>query len=251
MKSTPERPFVLRLLASVLGLVFVGATVPGVAMVRQQSFGEIVRAADLVFSGVVVEQRCRYGAGEQMIFTDVTFSVEEVYLHRAGSRPLDQPTLVLSFAGGTIGEQHIRVSDVPSFDTGERYLVCTKWDNIQHASPVIGFFQGRFVVITDEATGARYPLTADRRPIVGLRSGQLAYGPRATSINDGKVRRAGEIVPDRRFEVPPRPAGESAERGAWATPGLDHTVDASQPFTLSELAAEIHRLAAVAATEGR
>jgi len=246
MKSNSTRPSETVIMVVSLVLCATLASTSGVAMVREMSFEEVVRDADLVFSGIVLHQTCRFGAGERMIFTDVTFAVEQVIIHRQDSQTIDQGTVVLSFAGGTIGEQWALVTDVPRFVDGERYLVFTKLDGVQYASPVIGSFQGQFHIAADEKTGVLYPLAAGRRTITGVSEGRLAFGMPTESIYDGKVLPAANVVPDRHFAVAPRAAGEFAGSGAYATVAIDPAPTAHEPVTLAELSREIRRIAAAA-----
>jgi hypothetical protein len=218
------------------------------AMVRRLTFREVVAGADLVFFGQVVGQECRFGPGQKMIFTDVTFAVHEVVVHREGSEP-PAPTLVLSFAGGSLEGQGFSVSDVPSFVTGEDYVVFTRWSGKQYASPVVGSTQGLFPVMEDDRTGERYPVGPGRHMITGINGGELDFGMRVRGISNGRALAAANTVPDRIHTVAPEPSGKSKNGRARARISPRPDREASSPFTLSQFLDTVRETHAVLTEE--
>lgn len=249
MKSL--RPVLLnKLVVATAGIVFLTVTASAVhAMVKHVSFDDLVNRADLVFHGRVVDQSCRFGPGERAIFTDVTFEVDEVVLHRSSALPLAGNQIVLSYAGGTIDGQGFMVTGNPTFETGQRFLVFTLYDGVQYSSPLIGGPQGKFPIATDGATGIAYPLSSGRRFITGIGERGMTFGDRVASIEHGKVYRATEIVPDRRYAVPPRPANPSKMRSAYAEVARFGEPPSTEPMTLDQLVDKIRRLAGGAVAE--
>ncbi len=71
--------------------------------------------------------------------TFVTFAVEKVHKGQADS------VVVLQFLGGTVGAVTMEVAEMPAFKTGERAVLFIE-NNGHSASPVIGFFHGRFPI---------------------------------------------------------------------------------------------------------
>ena len=150
-----------------LGLLIL-TTTPCQAMVLHLSFDKIAEQADVIFVGTVVDQQCRFGPNGRMIFTDVSFSVERLVYAKLDSQAKVNGVVTLAFAGGAMGGQAVRVPDVPTFKTGTRYLIFTRMDEKPYASPVVGFYQGVFPIMTDEVSGTSHPLTYRKRPIVEI-----------------------------------------------------------------------------------
>ena len=217
---------------------------PTSSMVRHLTFDEIVATAELIFHGQVIRQECRFGPDEKMIFTDVTFSVHEVISHHRDSRPLTANTVVLSLAGGRIGEQRVSVSDVPSFVTGEDYVIFTQWDGVQYASPVIGSTQGVFSITKDEQTGKSYPLGPGRRVVTKVDGKHISYGPRVQGIRSGKAAPVDDEFSDIFYAVAPEPAGKSKGGMSRATVAERPVPKEVPPLTLEAFLTEVRNTAA-------
>jgi hypothetical protein len=111
----------------------------GATSVRAPDFDTLVDRADLIFTGRVVSQRSEWSSlgGQRSIVTFVSFAVEKVLKGKADS------VMALQFLGGTVGDVTMDVAEMPSFKTGERAVLFIE-NNGLAASPVIGFFHGRF-----------------------------------------------------------------------------------------------------------
>jgi hypothetical protein len=200
----------------IFAALFFIANRPSQAMVMHMSFDEIVQQADVIFFGKAVAQKSRYGPRKKMIFTDVTFKVQKL-IHSNTSEILGDE-IVLSFAGGKL-DKIIRVSDVPSFKTGRRYIIFTRMDGKQYASPIIGSMQGLFRVIRDEASGVSYPLTNGKRPISGIKNKNLIVGAPVSKINNGKAERLSATdESDYYYDVAPEPVGDHGNARAYVSP---------------------------------
>jgi hypothetical protein len=108
------------------------------------TFDELVSRADLIFTGQVISQHSewRNTDGQKSIVTIVKFGVEDVQKGRAGI------TVKLQFLGGAIGAVTLDVSDMPKFTQGERVVLFVEKDSI-NASPLIGFYHGKFSLRRD------------------------------------------------------------------------------------------------------
>jgi hypothetical protein len=169
------------------------------------SFDQIVQRADLIFLGKVLSQQSRYGTQGGMILTDVYFSVEEIIYQRETSYRFAGNRITLTFAGGRMKEETIYVSDVPSLQTGGRYLLFTKMDGKSYASPIIGAYQGLFRIIQDETTTTSYPLAKGGRCIVKVIGEELVLGPSVVRVQGGIIEKRTPAIHIRFHDEPPRP----------------------------------------------
>jgi hypothetical protein len=176
-------------------------------MQRQLTFDEIIKLSDVIFIGQVTDQQCRYGPNQKMIFTDVCFEVQDVISLSQNAELPSLNEITLTFAGGIIGEQRVIVSDVPSFETGKVYLICTKMDGETYASPIIGSNQGLFHVVKDEISGITYPLVYGNRPISKIINNELVVGPAISRIYGGAMQpaAAGKSVTANFLNEAPKP----------------------------------------------
>lgn len=196
----------LSFFAFLLGFL-VMAALPCDAIHLYLKFDETIQKADVIFWGKVSDQVSRYGVNGKMIFTDVYFDVLELIYKSEKSDPIPGSSIVLTFAGGTIGETTVRVSDVPTFETGSSYLVFTRMDGRPYASPIIGGFQGLFKIITDEEHGRHYPLAHGRRGISEIRDGHIITSPPVSNVKAGVIEKLPEKEPGAKFhDVAPKPA---------------------------------------------
>ena len=107
--------------------------------VRAPAFEVLVDRAELIFTGRAVAQRSEWSnlQGQKSIVTFVSFAVEKVHKGKADA------VITLQFLGGTVGDVTMDVADMPRFRKGERAVLFIE-NNGLAASPVIGFFHGRF-----------------------------------------------------------------------------------------------------------
>jgi hypothetical protein len=210
------------------------------AMEPHFSFDDIVQRADAVFLGKVVNMECRNGPNGKMIFTDVSFEVEELIYSRDEFLSKMVPVMVLSFAGGELDGKAVSVSDVPSFALDAHYILFTLMDGESYASPLVGSYQGLFDVIVDEITGAFYPLAPGRRPILQVRNGRVIGGPPVARIRSGIPEKANEQA----FAVrvnPTLPTSVTGGGTAELAIPVQVAAEAGQAMDLDAFIAEIHR----------
>jgi hypothetical protein len=125
-------------------------------------FEALVDRADLIFAGRVTSQHSEWRSlnGQKAIVTLVSFSVERTHKGRADS------AVTLQFLGGRVGQVTMDVAEMPQFKTGERVVLFVE-DNGNAASPVIGFFYGRFSLRKD-GNGRDTVLQHDGAPLVDV-----------------------------------------------------------------------------------
>ena len=107
------------------------------------SFDALVSGANTVFVGEVMNVRARWQTTRQgrVIFTDVTFRVEDVWKGAAGV------VTELEFLGGTIDGRTMEVMGMPTFTVGQRAVLFVSGERA--ISPLVGFWHGRMRVERD------------------------------------------------------------------------------------------------------
>jgi hypothetical protein len=113
------------------------------------SFQDLVRTADTIFVGEVVEQHAEWENSRdgRSIITVVTFNVARVLKGRAGL------ATQLTFLGGTIDDATLQVGGMPQFHVGDRDMIFTGPASERLISPLVGFAQGRIRIDRDARTG--------------------------------------------------------------------------------------------------
>ena len=151
------RPLLLLLLAAV-PLAHATTVVP-------PSFPELVAKADAIYRGRVtsVEARRvdRADGGGQVIKTFVTFTVERVL--KGGERA----EVVLEFLGGTVGDETLSVSGMPTFAVGQREIVFVRRNGVQFC-PLVAMMHGRYHVKHDNAAGRDFVARDDGAPLTDV-----------------------------------------------------------------------------------
>ena len=147
-----------RLGACALLLVTVAGRPAAATVITAMDFDAQCTAAERVFVGTVrtaVSQRV--AAAPQYYETVVTFAVDEVV---AGAVPSE---VVLRFAGGEMDGVRQSIDGMPELTTGERYVVLADADHDPPLlSPVVGFNQGLYRVVTEDGPGGWRSVVRDR-----------------------------------------------------------------------------------------
>ncbi len=209
---------------------------PALGTYPHVEFPEVVHTADLIFVGTVTDMRALLGPAQKMIFTNVRF--EQVGLINEKARGLVDVNegVTLAFAGGQIGERGVRVSGVPKFSIGERYLVFSRYDGARYSNPLIAGTQGLYRIIADVRNGVEYPLAEGNAGIVSVSGGRLQCTPKIAEIVAGAV----SLAPPR---IPMAPAPESAAEKAEPAESRQVTRPESV-MTLDEFVGEIRTILA-------
>lgn len=126
--------------------------------------------ADFVIVGTIVDSSCRWDHRGVMIFTDYTILVED----RISGNP--DHAIVMSFAGGTVGDDSIFVSNTPKLEVGETYMLFGL-TNEKASVPVVGHEQGVFRVLKDSTNGKEYIIDYHGYLLEKLENGQVIRGP--------------------------------------------------------------------------
>ena len=106
-----------RVLIAWCSLVLVLGVCTGHAAMRKLSVEELVRKADTIVLGTVIQQESAWDAQHTAIYTEVTLAVERVLVGTPGQ------VVTLQVAGGSVGGMGMRTSNDAVFEEGERVIV--------------------------------------------------------------------------------------------------------------------------------
>ena len=113
---------------------------------------EMIQRSEVVFVGRVTEKNARWNERGNLIFTDYTVVVQQVLKGQ-----IVEESIVLSFAGGQIGNTGHSVSGVPELNVGEVSLLMVPDLKLPRMSPLTGSFQGHYSAVT--VAGRNAPVT--------------------------------------------------------------------------------------------
>ena len=119
------------------------------------TLSQMVQRADQIFVGEVVAVRS-YRTGTS-IHTDVTFRASDTVKGPQG------PVVLLTFLGGTVGDDTLEVAGMPRFAVGDEQVLFTV-DGERQVNPIVGFWHGRVLVTRDRVNGTARVLGSDRTP---------------------------------------------------------------------------------------
>lgn len=124
------------------------------------NFPELVAEADAIYRGQITDIQARRvaRAAGSVIKTFVTVSID-----RALKGPV-QETITLEFLGGTIGEESMEVSGVPTYRIGERGILFVQ-RNGQQFCPLVRLAHGTYRIEQDAAAGREFVARANRAPL--------------------------------------------------------------------------------------
>lgn len=141
-----ERGCFHRLGLGVVLAVSLWAHAPAFALsVVPRSFDELVQRADLVMVGTVQDVRSEFADGgldQNTIFSYVSFGDLDVVKGRVAAMEYE-----LRVPGGVVGRFAQDYPGVPTFQTGQRYLLFIR-GNRRDFFPVVGITQGVYRVLT-------------------------------------------------------------------------------------------------------
>lgn len=160
-----------------VAMALVAARPAGATVVEAVDFDAQSVAAFTIFVGKVQAVESRPVARAPQYFeTLVTFVVEEVVAGGLGS------TVALRFAGGEVGDLRQSIDGMPEFAVGERYVVFCDVERTPPAvSPIVGFNQGLYRVVSAEGPRGTHDVVRDRlgRPLGDFAGTPAAAGRRA------------------------------------------------------------------------
>ncbi|MBI4356225.1 MAG: hypothetical protein HY597_07275 [Candidatus Omnitrophica bacterium] len=131
-----------------LTTLLIGTPLPAWALMVERTLPERVQEADVIAAGTVVSQRSYEQPfhGIRMFYTEVTIQVDR--FAKGGAGAAGPATVVLRVPGGTVGTERMTVSDMPTFQQGERVVVLGKRLNAQRSRLVNGRL-GKFRLVRD------------------------------------------------------------------------------------------------------
>jgi len=141
------------------------------------TFEELVRTAEVVFEGEVIDTRARLVAKPEgtTIVTDVYFKVDRVLKGKVGL------TLIIQFLGGTVGDLTYQIDGMPAFAVGDRDVLFATLSQ-QLASPLVAMMYGRVRIVVDPATKQQLVRRFDGTPLreasaFNFRESQPVFSP--------------------------------------------------------------------------
>ncbi|HJR09476.1 MAG TPA: hypothetical protein VJ842_19600, partial [Pyrinomonadaceae bacterium] len=199
---------------------------------------ETAQNADLIFIGTVAKQTYRLNDAKTMIFTDVLFRDIKVLHGTNRSKQKASSEVLLTYAGGRLGDLSISVGEAPTLSEGHRYLIFMSDDGITYANPIIGGKQGLFEIVKDSASQDEYVLTAGQKPIIGVGATGIVVGAqRVTSVVNGSAVNAmiENADSDGLYSQPPVSASAD-DSASLADKSADRLMKQARPLKLEEFA---------------
>jgi hypothetical protein len=201
------------------------------------SLDEISQTADLIFVGTVAGQTSAVNPQNTAIDTTVTFTGIRVVHQTDSSVQRLTDRVRLTYAGGTVGDRTVEVSDAPALVTGHRYLIFMNDDGIKYLNPIVGGFQGTFEVVTDSVTRQEYVLTAAGRAVTGVdEAGNVEASPRPVAAIIGGApsfrEMAGAAPAGLGTEADPVPLEPGGTVGFRAAAPAETAPESGEPMTL-------------------
>lgn len=124
--------------------LLIGAPALFATSVLAPDFAAMVREADLIFTGRMTGQHAEWRkiGSQRSIVTLVRFEVLATHKGQA-TREVE-----LQFLGGRIDQASLEVESIPKFHVGDRVVLFVEQNGV-NASPLVGFFHGKFDVLSD------------------------------------------------------------------------------------------------------
>lgn len=140
------------------------------------SFSDLLARADMIFVGDVLDVRPYAVETPEgtVIKTRVTFVVRDALWGTSSTLE------ILEFLGGEIGDQGMKVAEMPAFAPGDRRVVFAKRE--RSINPIVGFTQGLMRITRDDA-GFDVVRTSTGEPLA--RTEDIGR-PRGTAVRDSR-----------------------------------------------------------------
>lgn len=136
--------------------------------VIERSFSDLVRRAEIIAVGTVIDVREEWDAQQQLPLTAVTFA--DLTTLKGSPR---NGTLTLYFLGGPTPQgAYLSIPGMPRFAVGEKNVVFSA-GNRRDFCPLVGLWQGRLRVTLDPQRGVETIRDNFHVPIVGIRDGKF------------------------------------------------------------------------------
>lgn len=131
------------------------------ASVREVTMDEMIQQSQFVFDGKVISLEAKENS-QKRIHTYVTFEIYDVI---KGEYP--NPTITLSFLGGTVGDVTMVVGDMELPAVGERGIYFVESLERLQVHPLYGWSQGHFIVEPD-GNGTDRVMTSNKQPVTEI-----------------------------------------------------------------------------------
>lgn len=153
------------------------------------SIDEVAGKARLVFEGTVLNREARVDTASGIIYTYITFAVDEVI---KGSFSGDQ--LELRFTGGEVNGEIVEVSGLTLPAAAEQGIYFVESLGRDLVNPLLGWSQGHYLIV--EHDGEQQVTSNDRKPVTSVQpqSQVPATLRRPQRIIDGKHAAATGVV---------------------------------------------------------
>jgi hypothetical protein len=151
--------------------------------------------ADFVIVGTVFDSTSRWDSRGVMIYTDYTIQVEENIVGDSA------PVVVMSFAGGTVGEKTIIVTDTPVLEKGKKYILFS-YEQGKYSVPVVGHEQGIFRVVYDSVSKLDFVVDYNWYQLEITDEKEIIRGPLTELDSDGALTVRKVETPKKRIVTP-------------------------------------------------
>lgn len=155
------------------------------------TFAELVAEADAIYRGRVTQQQVRRvelpdGNGS-VIKTFVSFAIERVLKGPPATE------VVLEFLGGTLGEERLEVSGMPTFAAGNREIVFVQKNGVQFC-PLVAMRHGRYRVTRDPSSGRDHIRRDNGLPLASTAEVELPLTDLPAPIRAASAASAGALA---------------------------------------------------------
>jgi len=147
-----------------LGLVLLAASFSAIgSSIEQVDFTQLNNGAELIFEGRIIGIRTDTEGSTRSVHTWVKFEILDLIKGH-----YDQPTIELSFLGGTADGRTVHVSDMQIPTMGEHGVYFVENVNRRMVNPLYGWAQGHFLVKYDRALKRQVVTTLNGKPVYGI-----------------------------------------------------------------------------------
>ncbi|MEW6368827.1 MAG: hypothetical protein AB1714_29715 [Acidobacteriota bacterium] len=173
------------LIAASLVLLLAATAAAGVRFVPLE---EVAAEADYGVIGRVVDKYCAWDDEHRIIWTHyVVDRVELVFGEDVG------PRFEMKFAGGTVGEKTMILTQTPELELGLEYVLFAYDDAKKYSAPTVGHYQGLFRIVRDPDSGLAQLVNGQGRLIAADPAGEVITGPYVDFIDTHHIRFASQM----------------------------------------------------------
>lgn len=160
--ATRESFLVFLSVLSFFGIVFSSFQAYG-SSYKSLNFKEVVNKSGLVFEGRVVEKEFKIPEDRNRIYTYVTFEILDII-----KGDYNQPTMILRYPGGVMGEMVYAISDMKIPEESEHGIYFVRNLKKRFVHPLTGWSQGHMLIVKDPG-GAERITSVEHKPITSIR----------------------------------------------------------------------------------